>query len=85
MKCILGYSAAYLSVNSLLVTAYLIIHLVRSMQYILFEYVVRRTLVCDFKHGLMSKMASESKFPLLCEQGEMAALNTKECVSVCEL
>ncbi len=43
----------YFSVNSLLVMAYLIINLVRSMQYILIEYVVRRTLVCDIKHTLI--------------------------------
>ena len=39
-KCILGYLAVYLSVNSLLVIAYVIVKLVGSMQYILIEYVV---------------------------------------------
>ena len=38
------------SVNGLLVMAYLIVHLVCSMQYILIEYVVDSMLVCGFEH-----------------------------------
>ena len=47
----LCYRCRYFSVNDLLVMAYLIIHLLGSMQDILIEYVVGSTLVCDSEHS----------------------------------
>ncbi len=41
------------------VHAYLIVDLVRSMQYVLIEYVVCSTLVCDFEHTLTVLLAVE--------------------------
>ncbi len=37
--------------NSQRVNVYLIVNVVRNTQYVLIEYVVRSTLVCDFEHS----------------------------------